>query len=80
MTRRIPRRKYRGSVFQSQASILAELVRQFRKRRMPGTRSGGKGSTADPRLHDPYFRGETPNAVRMSGQTRAPSLVLTTST
>ncbi len=37
-------------------------------------------SAADPRLHDPYFGGETPNAVRMSGQTRAPGLVLTTST
>lgn len=69
-----------GSVFQSKVSILTELVRQFRERRVLSTRSGGRGSTADPRLSNPYLDGETRNAARMSGQTRAPDLVLTTST
>ncbi len=36
MTRRILGQIWRGSVFQSQASIFAELVSQFRKRRMLG--------------------------------------------
>ena len=63
MTRRILGQICRESVFQSQASILAELVRQFRKRRVPGTRSGGKVFTADSRLHNPYFGGETRNAA-----------------
>ena len=46
----------------------------------PGTRSGGRDSTADPRLHNPYFGGETPNAARMPRQTSAPDLVRTTPT
>ncbi len=69
-----------GSVFQSKASTLAELAHQFRKRRVPGPRSGGRDSTADPRLHNPYVGGETPNAPRMPRQTRAPDLVRTIST
>ncbi len=69
-----------GSVFQSKASILAELVRQFRERRGLSTRSGGRGSTADPRLHNPYFGAEKGNAAPMSGQTKVPHLVLATAT
>ena len=61
-----------GSVFQPKASVLAELVRQFRERRVLSSRSGGRGSTADPRLHNAYFDGVTCNAARMSGQTKAP--------
>ena len=64
-----------GSVFQSNASILAEPVRQFRKRRVPGTRSGGRGSTADPRLHNPYFGGETTKTTQVSKTQRLPDLV-----
>ena len=48
-----------GSVFRSKASILSELVRQFRERRAPGIRSGERGSTAAPRSHNPSFGGET---------------------
>jgi putative transposase len=69
-----------GSVFQSKASVLAELVRQFSERRVRSTRSGGRGSTADPRLHNPYFGAEMRSAARMSGQTRVANLVFTTLT
>ena len=66
-----------GSEFQSKASTLAELVPQFRERKVPGTRSGAKGSTADPRLSNPAFDGETPAVAGMSVQTGAPDLVPT---
>ncbi|WP_073211981.1 RNA-guided endonuclease InsQ/TnpB family protein [Acidocella aminolytica] len=69
-----------GSVFQSKASVLTELVRQLGERRVHSTRSGGKGSTADPRLSNPYFGGGKPISVRMSGQTTAPDMVLAMST
>lgn len=55
-----------GSVFQSKAAVLAELVRQFGERRVRSTRSGGKGSTADPRSTNPYFGGTNPITARMS--------------
>jgi putative transposase len=64
-----------GSVFQSKASVLAELVRQFRERRVRSTRSGGKGSTADPRSSNSYFCDTNTITARMSGQTTAPNLV-----
>ncbi len=64
-----------GSVFQSKASVLAELVRHFRERRVRSTRSGGKGSTADPRSSNPYFGGTNTITGRMSGHTTAPNLV-----
>ena len=60
--------------------VLAELVRQFRERRVLSTRSGGRGSTAAPRLHNPYFGAEKSSAARISGQTKAPHLVLATAT
>ena len=69
-----------GSVFRSKASVLDELVRQFNERRVRSTRSGGRGSTADPRLHNQYFGMETRSVARISGQTRAPDVVLATST
>lgn len=47
-----------GSVFQGKAAVLTELVRQFGERRVFSTRSGGRGSTTDPRLSNPYFRGK----------------------
>lgn len=47
-----------GSVFQGKAAVLAELVRRFGERRVFSTRSGGRGSTADPRSSNPYFKGE----------------------
>ena len=64
-----------GSVFQSKAAILAESVRRFGERRVLGTRSGGRGSTADPRSTNPYFGGTNPITARMAGQTKAPNLV-----
>ena len=64
-----------GSVFQSKAAVLAELVRQFGERRVRSTRSGGKGSTADPRLSNPYFGRGKPIKARMSHQTTAPNMV-----
>ena len=70
-----------GSVFQSKASVLAELVRQcgerrvFSERRVRRTRSGGRGSAADPRSTNPYFGGTNPITARMSGQTKVPNLV-----
>ncbi len=69
-----------GSVFQSKAAIFAELVRQFSERRGFSTRSGGRGSTADPRRTNSYFGGTRTAAARMSGQTRASDFVLTIST
>ena len=69
-----------GSAFQSKASVLAELVRQFRERRVRSTRSGGRSSTADPRSTNPCFGGEQAITARMSGQTKAPNLVLSTLT
>lgn len=44
-----------GSVFQSKAKILVELVNRFNARWAGVTRPGGCGSTADPRLTNPYF-------------------------
>ena len=64
-----------GSVFRSKASVLAELVRQFSERRVLGTRSGGRGSTADPRLANAHSDGETPNAARISKTQLLPDLV-----
>jgi len=64
-----------GSVFQSKAAILAESVRRFNGRRVLSTRSGGWGSTADPRLTNPYFGGEKPTAARMSKARPLPNLV-----
>ncbi len=65
-----------GSVFQSKAAILAELVSRFSKRRVFSTRSGGSGSTADPRLTNPYFGGEKPALARMSRKAKPlPGLV-----
>ncbi len=55
-----------GSVFQPKAAILTELVRQFGERRVFCTRSGGRGSTADPRAANPYFGGKKPVVARMS--------------
>lgn len=69
-----------GSVFQSKASILAELERRFSERRVLSTLSCGKSSAADPRLHIPYFGMEKSNAARTSGQSKAPNRVLATST
>uniref|UniRef100_UPI00262F2710 transposase n=1 Tax=Acidocella sp. TaxID=50710 RepID=UPI00262F2710 len=69
-----------GSVFQSKASVRAELVRQFRERRVFSARSGGRGSTADPRSTNPYFGVELRSGTRMSGQSKTPNLVLSTST
>ena len=63
-----------GSVFQSKAAILAESVRRFGERRVLGTRSGGRGSTADPRSTNPYFGGEKPTATRMSKARPLPDL------
>ena len=64
-----------GSVFQSKAAILAESVPRFNERRVLGARSGGRGSTADPRLANPYFSGEKPTAARMSKARPLPDLV-----
>lgn len=47
-----------GSVFQGKAAILAELVRRFGERRVIMTRSGGRGSTTDPRSSNPCFKGK----------------------
>ena len=47
-----------GSVFQGKAAILAELVRRFGERRVFMTRSGGRGSTNDPRSSNPCFKGK----------------------
>lgn len=69
-----------GSVFATKAAVFVELVRQFGERRVFSTRSGGRGSTADPRSTNPYFGGAKPITVRMSRQTAAPDVVLTTST
>ena len=49
-----------GSVFQSKAAVLAELVRGFGERRMRAygpCRTGSRGAPADPRLSNPYFGG-----------------------
>ena len=64
-----------GSVFQSKASVLADLVRQFGERRVLSTRSGGRGSTADPRSTNPYFGGERTKSARMSKSRLLPDLV-----
>ena len=64
-----------GYVFQLKASVLAELARQFSERMVRSTRSGGRGSTADPRSTNPYFGGTNPITARMVGQTKAPNLV-----
>ncbi len=69
-----------SSAFQSKASVLAELAHQFRERRVRSTRSGGRSSTADPRSTNPCFGGEQAITARMSGQTKAPNLVLSTLT
>lgn len=72
-----------GSVFQSKAAVLAELVRGFGERPTPAygpCRTGSRGAPADPRLSNPYFGGARSATSRMSGQTTAPDLVLTTST
>lgn len=72
-----------GSVFQSKAAVLAELVRGFGERRMRAYgphRTGSRGAPADPRLTNPYFGGVRPAASRVSGQTAVPDLVLATST
>lgn len=45
-----------GSVFQGKTAILAELVRRFGERRVYSTRSGGRGSTADPRSSNSCFK------------------------
>ena len=68
-----------GSVFAAKASVLADLVRQFGERRVFSTRSGGRGSTADPRSTNPYFGGGRTKSARMSCQTAAPDVVLATS-
>jgi len=52
-----------GSVFPlpkkgGKAVVLAELVRRFGEGRVFATRSGGRGSTADPRASSPYFKGK----------------------
>lgn len=64
-----------GSVLQSKASVLADLVRQFSERRVRSTRSGGRGSTADPRSTNPYFGGERTKSARMSKAVPLPDLV-----
>ena len=65
-----------GSVFQSKAATLAELVRRFSERRGFSTRSGGRGSTADPRLTNPCFGAAKPAVARMSKKARPlPDLV-----
>lgn len=49
-----------GSVYRPKAAILDELVRRFVERQtgaFRSVRSGGRGSTADPRLSNPYFKG-----------------------
>jgi putative transposase len=77
------RARLTGSVFQSKAAVLAELVRGFGERRMRAygpCRTGSRGAPADPRLTNPYFGGARLVASRVSGQTAAPDLVLATST
>jgi len=72
-----------GSVFQSKAAVLADLVRGFGERRMRAygpCRTGSRGAPADPRLTNPYFGGARPVASRVSSQTAALDLVLATST
>ncbi|WP_298221917.1 hypothetical protein, partial [Acidocella sp.] len=64
-----------GSVFPSKAAILAESVRRFGERRVLGTRSGGRASTADPRSTNPYFGGTNPITARMSKARPLPDLV-----
>lgn len=55
-----------GSAFQGKAAVLAELVRRFGERRVYSTRSGGRGSTTDPRSANPYFKGECGSGVAES--------------
>ena len=69
-----------GSVFQSKASVLAELVRQFSERRARSARSSGRGSTADPRSTNPYFGGERAKSARMSKAKPLQDLVAATLT
>ena len=64
-----------GSVFRSKASVPAKLVRQFSERRVLGTRSGGRGFTADLRLANSHFDGEALNAARISKTQPLPDLV-----
>ena len=77
-TRNIGRRRAApiGFVDQSKAAILAELVIHFGVRRVYSTRSGGRGSTADPRLTNPYFGRATTKTARMSNALSLPDLVV----
>jgi putative transposase len=63
-----------GSVFQSKASVLAEVVRAFGERRArsmrPG-RTGSRGAPADPRTTNPYFGGVPLPVVRSSERREA---------
>lgn len=63
-----------GSVFQSKASVLAEVVRAFGERRVrsmrPG-RTGSRGAPADPRQTNPYFGGVPLSVVRSSKRREA---------
>lgn len=63
-----------GSVFQSKASVLAEVVRAFGERRVrsmrPG-RTGSRGAPADPRQTNPYFSGVPLPVVRSSERREA---------
>lgn len=63
-----------GSVFQSKASVLAEVVRAFGERRVrslrPG-RTGSRGAPADPRTTNPYFGGVSLAVVRSSERREA---------
>jgi putative transposase len=63
-----------GSVFQSKASVLAEVVRAFGERRVrsmrPG-RTGSRGAPADPRQTNPYFCGGPLAVVRSSERREA---------
>jgi putative transposase len=47
-----------GSAFRGKVAVLAEPVHRFGERRVHSTRSGGRGSTADPRRSNPYFKGK----------------------
>ena len=56
-----------GSVFQSKAVVLAELVRQFRERH-----TGSRDAPADPRLTNPYFNKALEVKVRLSRRRKTP--------
>ena len=72
-----------GSVFQSKAAVLAELVRGFGERRMRAlwpVSNREQGCPRRPAIVQSLLRWARPAASRVSGQTAAPDLVPATST